>query len=307
MPDPSVSAARRQLTLYLALTFAISLAIQARIFVLGGPIEDYTLEVLALMWTPGLVSLLCRLVFREGLRDVSFRIGRAGGAKPWLVAWLAPLVVCAIAYPLAWLSGLDAFGPEPSVGLGTLAPPTRFAALLALTLTIGVPLSAISALGEEIGWRGYMLTRLIEAQAPYPIVLSGLIWGVWHLPLIFSGQYAAGPHPLLSAPLFVVGIVAGGIVVAYVRLETGSMWAATLFHASWNATIQGVFDRFTQGGGASRTESIWIGESGIVVVLVHVLVAALLMRGLRTWRRSPLEPPRPLAQTSSEEPSTLAA
>lgn len=307
MPAPSISAARRQLALYLALTFAISLAIQARIFALGGPIEDYTLEVLALMWAPGLASLICRLVFREGVRDVSFRIGRAGGAWPWLVAWLAPLVVCAIAYPLAWLSGLDAFGPDSGVGLATLAPPARFAAILGLTLTIGVPLSAISALGEEIGWRGYMLTRLIDAKVPYPIVLSGLIWGVWHLPLILSGQYAAGPNPLLSAPLFLVGIVAGGIVIAYVRLETGSMWAATLFHASWNATIQGVFDRFTQGGGASRTESIWIGESGILVVIVHVVVAALLLRRMRVMRKSPLDPPQPLTQTSSDETSTLAA
>ncbi|MFN7700512.1 MAG: type II CAAX prenyl endopeptidase Rce1 family protein [Deltaproteobacteria bacterium] len=297
VPSLSVPTARRRLAIYLVLTFALSLAIQARIVALGGPIEAHVGEVFALMWAPGLVSLGCRLVWREGVADVSFRVGRAGGATPWLLAWLSPLAICALAYGSAWLTGLDRFGaPEASnLGLSELSSPVRFAVVLALTLTIGVPLSALTALGEEIGWRGYMLTRLVDAQVPHPILASGLVWGVWHLPLIVSGQYAAGPYPVLSGLLFLVGTIAGGVVIAYVRLESGSVWAATLNHAAWNATIQGAFDGFTVGGGASRTQSIWIGESGVLVVLVNVLVAFLVLRETRVMRRGPRAAAEPLA------------
>lgn len=58
--------------------------------------------------------------------------------------------------------------------------------------------SLIPVMGEEVGWRGYMLTRLIEAKAPYPILLSGLIWAAWHIPIVISGMYVAGSSVFLS-------------------------------------------------------------------------------------------------------------
>jgi hypothetical protein len=107
--------------------------------------------------------------------------------------------------------------------------------------------------------------------------------------MIVSGQYAAGPHPLLSAALFVVGVVADGYVAARVRLASGSIWPAAIFHASWNAVIQGSFDRFTVGGGADHTTNIWIGESGILVVLVNLTVALLVVSRPWPMRRFPTE------------------
>jgi len=285
--------ARRALVRYLVLTFAVSWAIQADMILAGGPIEDHGLESFALMWTPGWVALGLRLVTREGFGDVSFRIGKAGGVWPWLVAWLSPLAVGLAAYGLAWGTGLADFeAPATSgIGLGGMSPIPRFALTVGLTLLIGPVLAGISAVGEEIGWRGYMLTRLIDARLSRPILLSGVVWGLWHLPIILSGQYAAGPYPMLSALLFLISIIAGGALAAYARLETGSVWAAALFHASWNATIQGPFDHFTVGGDASRTTSIWIGESGILVMLASVLVAAVVFRRGVTARRAPNERP----------------
>ena len=62
----------------------------------------------------------------------------------------------------------------------------------------------MSAAGEEIGWRGYMLTRLIDAGVPAPVIVSGLIWGLWHVPLIVAGIiYGAHPSPALAVVLAV--------------------------------------------------------------------------------------------------------
>src|SRR5262249_3128525 len=125
------------------------------------------------------------------------------------------------------------------------------------TSTVGTVVSCVSAFGEELGWRGYMLTRLIDAGVPKPVLASGLIWAVWHVPLILSGQYAAGSQPVVSAFVFVIGVVADGYLAAYLRLRSGSIWPAVVLHGAWNAVIQGTFDRATAG------ESYAVGESGV--------------------------------------------
>jgi uncharacterized protein len=150
-----------------------------------------------------------------------------------------------VAYGIAWTTGLAGFGARPSVGM--IVP-------FAVGLMIGLVLAA----GEEIGWRGYMLTRLIDAGVPRPVLASGLIWALWHVPLVLGGVYAAGPSQALSAALIVVSITSFGFVISRLRLETGSVWPAIVLHAAWNRIIQGPFDGATTGVGAT----LWVGESG---------------------------------------------
>ena len=58
------------------------------------------------------------------------------------------------------------------------------------------------------------------------IAVSGVIWGLWHVPLIVTGLYAAGPNPLLSAAIFIVMVVAITFPISWARLATGSIWPA---------------------------------------------------------------------------------
>ncbi|MEZ4663934.1 MAG: CPBP family intramembrane glutamic endopeptidase [Caldilineaceae bacterium] len=89
----------------------------------------------------------------------------------------------------------------------------------------------IGAVGEEIGWRGYMLTRLIDARVPIPVLASGLIWGVWHLPMLLGGIYQTGPNVLLSALLFMVAVTTLlAWFFAQLRLGTGSIWPVIILH-----------------------------------------------------------------------------
>jgi CAAX protease family protein len=83
-----------------------------------------------------------------------------------------------------------------------------------------------------------MLTRLIDSGVPLPIFASGVIWGLWHVPLILGGVYLAGPPPLLSALLWMVVATSFSFVFARLRLETGSVWPAIALHAAWNSIIQ---------------------------------------------------------------------
>ncbi len=242
----------------------------------GEPIQRHPLLVLGLMWVPALASFVARLALREGIRDISFRLGGAQGRRALLLAWLYPVAVGVLAYGIAWSSGLAELSlTSPPFRPAGAPAVVRFLLKLAIQLSFGTVVAAVLAAGEEIGWRGYMLTHLIDAKIPRPVLLSALIWAAWHAPLILSGQYAAGPNRVLSMALFFVDVLAASYLVARLRLGSGSVWPAVLFHASWNAVIQGVFDAGTKG------VSLWVGESGILVATVDLALVALLIRG--TW------------------------
>jgi len=285
---PAERAARRQLTLYFSLLVVGSAVLEWLIIRTGEPIQQHIGLAHTLMWVPAMASAICRITFREGIADVSFRIGGAEGWRAIGIAVLFPIVVGIAAYGLAWSAGLVGFDPPtPKRLLGeqliqmiaSLGPVGRFGTYLLLAATLGTVVGITSAAGEEIGWRGYMLARLVRAGVPHPLVTSGAIWAFWHVPLIVSGVYAAGPHPVMSAALFVVLVIGMGVAIGVLRLRTGSVWPAVIMHAAWNAIIQGPFDRSSVGPGAT----VWVGESGILVAFFGVLAAAALYR----WWWSP--------------------
>jgi hypothetical protein len=160
--------------------------------------------------------------------------------------------------------------------------------------TVVAVFSARVAAGEEIGWRGYMLTRLIDAGVPRPVLVNGVIWGLWHVPLILGGVYLAGPPPIVSALLWMVVAISVSFVFARLRLTTGSIWPAIALHAAWNSIVQVAFDQASTGPGAT----LWVGESGILVMLTTIAAAVVFARGWWTVRRFP--------EVSRDDPAAAA-
>jgi uncharacterized protein len=175
-----------------------------------------------------------------------------------------------VAYGIAWTTGLAGFDARPSGGM-------------IVSFAVGLVIGLVLAAGEEIGWRGYMLTRLIDSGVPRPVLAGGLIWALWHVPLVLGGVYAAGPSPALSAALIVVSITSFSFVISRLRLETGSVWPAIVLHGAWNRIIQGPFDGATTGAGAT----LWVGESGVLTALTLILAAVIFSRGRWTILREP--------------------
>lgn len=137
--------------------------------------------------------------------------------------------------------------------------------------------------------------RCRHAGVPQPVLLSGLIWGLWHVPLILAGLYAAGPVPLLSAALFMGAVISVSYVFARLRLATGSIWPAIVLHGAWNSVIQGPFDGATAG--AARL--LWTGELGILVVLTLLLATIIVVRWPALMLRRPPHKDAPRATVSS--------
>jgi uncharacterized protein len=247
-----VRHAQRSLMVFFALLVPLSIVLET-LLITG---RQSFLIMTLFAWTPAIASIISRLLLHEGFADVSFRLSGRRGLWAILFALVFPIGVGAIAYGIAWTIGLAEFVlPTQGIAWATLATVILFSA------------------GEEIGWRGYLLTRLIDAGVSRPILISGLVWSVWHIPLILGGGYAAGLSPILSVAIFVFGVTSVSYVFAYLRLRTGSVWSAIVLHSAWNTIIQFGFDPATTG----ETAQLWVGESGILVNLV-LFVAALISR-----------------------------
>jgi len=269
--------ARRGLAVFFAVVLPVSAILEGWIITHGGLGGGWGWLVLPLMYTPTLGCVVARLVGGEGFGDVSFRWGGMAGTRATITAWLFPVAVGFVAYGAAWLSGLADFAAPAGGTLSDIADPRlRILAMIPFALTIGTLQSCVSAFGEEVGWRGYMVPRLVQAEVRSPELLSGLIWCFWHVPLILWGGYAVGEYPVLSALLFVLTILPVAFLFFRWRMASGSVWPVVIAHGAWNVVIQGVFDRYTQGEGAK----LWVGESGILTA-VTVWAAFLLIRHTR--------------------------
>ncbi len=285
-PPELRGTARRGLVVYFAAVIVLSGAVET--YIVLNPATIGTM-ILVLMWTPAVASVIARLALREGFADVSFRFGGRRTLRWYAIGLAMPLAVGVVAYGAGWMTGLVGFQGDATTVLLQLA----YAA------TVATFVSLFGTTGEEVGWRGYMLTRVIDAGIPRPVLVSGLIWAAWHLPLIFAGVYAAGSNRVLSAVLFVGSVLSISLVFSRMRLETGSVWPVVYAHSAWNSIIQGPFDRATTGPDAA----LWTGESGVLVLVALAAFALVLSRGRWTYIRRLPGAGAPLAQVVSRSPA----
>ncbi|WP_433654413.1 CPBP family glutamic-type intramembrane protease [Nocardia sp. CA-128927] len=259
--------ARRGVGIFLIALIALSAPAMA-----FAVIAKNDIGVLLLMWAPGLAALIARLILHEGFADISLRLG---GRRSWwalLIGLGYPVAIAVAAYGVGWASGLAQFTSPAGSSSGWVS----FGGELLVGVGLGTAVGLVFALGEELGWRGYLLTRLIDAEVPQPILVSGLIWAAWHLPLIIGGSYLTGNGgsvPVIAL-LFVVQVTVVSYVFARLRLDTGSIWPVVVLHASWNSVIQSVFDPHTTGSHAW----LWLGEQGVLTLAANVIGVLILYR-----------------------------
>ena len=234
--------ARRGIGVFLALAFGLTWGVWGLVYVLGG-LENlvvFTGGSLLAMWCPGIAAIFCsRYVTPMSARDLGLQRG--------FLERYSNIYLFVILYLIAAM-GL-------SVGLGfqevnaTLEPlrselvdqqyPFNDPILVTFVTIIGsftlvALFNSLFALGEELGWRGYLLAKLAPLGMGRASLLIGLIWGVWHAPAIFMGYNYPG-HPWLGALLMVWFAVGWSVILTWLRLETRSVLAAAFGHGLLNA------------------------------------------------------------------------
>jgi len=194
------------------------------------------------MWGPGIAAIIVTL-FVAKKPFSSLRLNTLGNKRYYLWAWLLPIVLTVIGglFTLAFgVAKLDLnftmlnTAMESAAGGGEI--PVRLIVLIQIVsaFTLAPLINVIFALGEELGWRGYLLPQLLPMGQWKAVLLSGLIWGVWHAPVIVQGHNYPG-YPILGVFMMIVFCMLLGAIISWMYLNTRSPWVAALAHGSVNA------------------------------------------------------------------------
>lgn len=226
------------------------------------------------------------------------------------LALLIPFLLCLVALPVGQLFGVyraDWVGlsgwsqqvgsmlPSEAVGL----TPKELAAVQLAAVIPGALFNLIPALGEELAWRGWLFPRLLHLGAARAIVLSGIIWGAWHAPLLLLGYNYPLAAPWLAVVLMCGMCIVVGGVLAWLRMRSQSVWPAALAHGCLNASAGVGIIFIAKDTTLNTIHASILGWSGWIVPAL--LVAYLVHR--RAFR-APKSPSRP-SFSSKKAPVSL--
>lgn len=257
LESPSRAETWRRIAIYLGLVTSFSAVFDILIIRSGSLGVAMGMYTTSLMWSPAIAAMLtCRLtgvpLAELGWRWPAWREVR--------YAWLLPLAYGAVTYGVIWIAGWGGFpdpkrtaGIEKTMDLVGYPTPLVLLVFLAVFGTIGMVRSTASALGEEIGWRGFLVPQLSRVMGFRAVVLvSGTIWLLYHVPVLLFADYNAGTPWWFGLSCFAVMVYGISAVMASGRLRSGSLWPAAILHASHNLLIQGVFTPLTTDTGSTK-------------------------------------------------------
>ena len=239
--------------------------------------------LMLMMLTPTAAALvMVLLVTREGRSRGAWAglgLTRAGWSG-WPLAILAPTVLLSVAYVILWATD---FGDYQPTNDGRPVP------AIVVSSFVGLLIGIVMALGEEIGWRGFMLPRLLPLGVVPAMLIVGFCHGVWHMPaILLTPYYHADGNLLIVVPLFLITLTLAGIFFGYLRIVTGSVWPVAIAHAVHN-DVWAFFAERTTGPSPEMIEYLG-GESGVIEIAGLAVLAAILLRLLR-GRRFPAAAP----------------
>ena len=275
----SVSASQsdrswRQIGTYLALVFAFSsvfyfLMLKAHTLSAGGG-----LYVLGIMWCPALAAMATLKLSTRKLAELGWKWPASRFA---VQSWFIPLLYATITYVIVWSAGFGGFPNRefmdrlvPRMGLPVSATMATCLYIL-FGGSFGLVRGLASGLGEEIGWRGFLVPELFKKVGfTGTALISGAVWSCWHYPLLIWGDYNSGTPTWFGLSCFTVLVLSISFVFAWMRLKSGSLWTGALLHASHNLYIQAIFTPLTRNTGKTAW---YIDEFGAVLPLVALVFA----------------------------------
>lgn len=294
-PEPASPEGRRGLAVFILIAFGLAWPVQVGLALVSrqaAALASVGILVLPtaflLMWPPALGAYVARRwVEKSGFGDAGLRWPAPSYI---LLAWFGPalltLISAALSIPIyppdtelsTLRSLLASAGGQPVPAEAVLA------AQVAAALTVAVPTNGLLAFGEEFGWRGYLLPRLMTCLGPWPGLLAhGAVWGFWHAPIVFLASYNYPGHPTPNAAgvgLFTVFCILLGLSLAWLRLASESVVPPAVAHGALNA-IGGLPLLLLRGVDPAVAGPLWSPVGWVVLGLAAALLFAA---------RNPLRP-----------------
>ncbi|MEE9454861.1 MAG: type II CAAX endopeptidase family protein [Paracoccaceae bacterium] len=248
--------------------------------------DNRTGGIFLVQFSPLVAAFITKLVFQHNLRGLGWGWGKT---RYQLAAYGLAFGLPLISFCLVWLFGFGGFydvafitqaqtGIADSFGQNISAPWGVMLALIVFGATVGL-LMAFGGIGEELGWRGFLVPELYKHfDFTKTSLISGVIWAVYHWPLLILllvPRLGVSPWPML-----VISLIAGiglSTIMAWLRLKSGSVWTAVIFHMALNTHTQGFFQNLT-------IKTSWLtnyisGEHGLMLAIVSASL------GYWFWRK----------------------
>lgn len=267
--DSAPQRARAKIGLFLVLVAAFAAALDV-----ARAVVPFGTKLAVLTWTPrmadtlgmwsvGIAGAIALAVIDRSAQDLGLK---AAHRRYVLVALMLPFVYGAVVYVPVWLLQLGGFAGIALLGSAVPSALLHF------------PLHLFAAAGEEFGWRGVLVPNLARiAGSKVVAFLPGAIWALWHYPDILFFDYNVGTPYLFAMTCFSVSLVGAGAFLSWVRLASGSIWPAVIFHGVHNSVISGIFDRLTEPG---PTTLYITSEFGVGMAVVGAAMGYLCWRKL---------------------------
>ncbi len=264
-----------QITTFLVITTVLTIGVF--IWMFSGPGDSMGM-VLLMMWTPAIAAFITLAVFRDPLSSLGWSPGKF---RFLLESYALPIVVAIFAYGLVWITGYADFFVDEVVNY-------RWAKMLGLVLPVhplvgigskvlwGFLLITFFVVGEEIGWSGFLVPRLLKVTSiPVASLVVGLYWTAWHTPAVIGGIYSHGAPLWITLLGLTIVFTAVSLMRTVLIARSGSLWTGTLLHLSHNTILMGICYDLTRKSDLAKT---LVSESGLVTGLVYAAVAIAYWR-----------------------------
>lgn len=216
-----------------------------------------------LMGVPALAAVITKIKYFKG-EKYALSV-RKCNIKYIGLAVLLPLLYIGIPYLIYWIINPESLQLE-------LTP------MLIGSTVVGIVINMLPAFGEELGWRGFLVPRLQQwLGLEKMLILTGLIWGAWHCPLLISGLYMPGTPIWFKVPMFIIVVGSVGVIIAILTLRSGSIWPATVMHSAHNVIDQTIFGAGTVGA----DKMYFVSETGIITAVLVVGMAIWMYRSYK--------------------------
>lgn len=274
-----MSKEKKSLLVFYGITLPVSL-----IFELLYIFTKSDLFVSILMWVPGITGIVCSKVFfrNQGALGFKFKI------KPLyiILSIVIPVVYLVLTYVLAWVvlkdptTGIDTL---PQAVLGEWGEGIPGGIYFAVSFIPFLIFSALSAAGEELGWRGFAYPVLEkEFGRVKAVLINGFIWALWHLPLILGEVYQSNVNIVYGIVSFIVLVMLVTVIYCWLRSVSGSVITAILLHAVHNELDQ----LYLQPLSSNEKVPYFAGEQGIFTIAVVAIIAILVIAVWKKQKRS---------------------
>ncbi len=225
-------------------------------------ITNKDLVILGLMWSPGISAILARLLFSGSVKDLAWELPKP---KFLLFAFILPFAYV-IVYVILWITGISNINHNFTKELISSEFLTDYPVLLATGL--------FYAMGEEIGWRGFLTTRLLRSKSFLQTsLIVGAIWALWHIPILYLMLAKADVNLLLMLSIYSAGVLVETFMYTWFIKKSLSVWPCIMLHASYNYHVQEVFDNLLIKDGST---SFITGEFGFGVLTISLAIATVL-------------------------------